>query len=1019
MARLILLALLWGMAGAALADPVSVIASAIVAFEGYTGWAAFAVFAGAGLINNSLARRRQAKMAAEQRAQYNASLQDRNVTVLSSESPWQVVYGNPAPLGGSIAAILTSGGRDEFSHLLVVFAAHPCQAIDEVYIDGVACGALDSSGWVTGGDFLEGATGTQETITESLTFNTSGVATASNPVSALVTIVNPAVDVTSGGIITGATASGATITLPVAPATPVTYEVTYGYNTSHGRVNIQKHLSPGGVDVSDAFIMARCPDKWGSTDLLSGYTYIWITLDKNFSRFQGGPPNITARLRGKNSIYDPRTGTRGYSNNPALCLADFIMSEPGFGATSAQLDMPALIAAANAADSKSFTADGAFQTNQDRETTKQQLEDSFGGSCHESGGVWRIMAGAWSTPVMSITSADVAAPIEIDQAGYTAKDRYNTVRGTFIDASGLGVGSDFTPWANAAYVAADGLSRIKDVQLHFTGAHQQTQDLARMQVERSRGGLSITLPGQMRLWPVQPGDRVSVTNAEFGWAAKTFRVTDWGFHPKAPVALKLVEDVAVYYDAAAIITQDAAPNTDLPNPYSVPLLADLSADSGTAQLIRQTDGTITSRVRVQWTASTNNYVAVGGQVQVQWREATSTAEGWTDAATVAGSASSVYLTGLPDGTAVLLRARFVNQLNITGPWTTIAHAVLGKSEPPSTPANVFVTSDLLVYFGKVTDFDVAGYLVRAVAGTTATWSRGLPLHDGVVTDSPWRIPGALYGVQTLMVAAIDTSGNVGGCGSYTLDFSQPSTANSVQSLDYRAGGFAGTITGASVSGGDLLADVQSSPDLYALDDLYAEANLYGALYKPMSWVSTSFVPLYGGGTVYLSTAMAGASPAVEYRIDGDTLVDLYSTADLYASADLYGAPGAWQPWPGSYSAQRMQGIQFRASIDGSAVQGGITAFIAYLAAQEAAQSFSQQAILAGGTRLDPAVGAPARKWITVRGVQITPITDGSGAIAGRVMDFSAALGPLTQLIDNTGAAVGGTATIDVKGLADV
>ncbi len=68
------------------------------------------------------------------------------------------------------------------------------------------------------------------------------------------------------------------------------------------RVHVSLHTSPGGVDTADAFLMAQCPAKWTADHKLSGITYAVVTLDLQLSRFQGGVPNITARLRGKKGV---------------------------------------------------------------------------------------------------------------------------------------------------------------------------------------------------------------------------------------------------------------------------------------------------------------------------------------------------------------------------------------------------------------------------------------------------------------------------------------------------------------------------------------------------------------------------------------------------------------------------------------------------------------------------------------------------------------------------------------------
>ena len=760
MARLNLLAAalaLMGISAPVLADPIAIVVALAPIFGGTT--AAFIatygltlLTVGYALISSNQAKRKQAAAAAAQRSQYNASLQDRNVTGLSAEASWQVVYGRPAPIGGSLAAIVSSGARDEFKHLVIVFAAHECESINEIYIDGEPVGALDANGDCTSGVFFEARN--DETFTETLIFSTAGFAQATRPVfSGVIGTVTDGEGNVSNYKLTN---SGNTLNVGTTFAVPTAIYCTYRIATGTSRVNIQKHTSLGGIDTVDAYLRSKAPAAWTVDDKFSGFTYAVVTLDQKLARFQGGPPNISARLFGK-KVYDFRNGVTSYSANPALCLADFLMSEPGYGVTLSQFDVSSVIAAANACAAQGFSCDGAFKTEQDRETTKQQIEDSFGGTCHMSGGVWRITPGAWTAPIMALTDADCAAPIQITQASYTSKERFNTVRGKYIDDEGLGVSTDFKPWQNPAHVVTDGFVKVKDIALPFTRFHQSAQDLARMLVERSRGGLTITYPGQMRLWPLQPGDRVSVTNAEFGWAAKTFRVTDWAFHPKSPVALTLVEDVAVYYDAAAVVTVDAAPNTNLRDPFVTQDLLGLSAASGTAQLLMQADGTVVTRILWAWTASTDNYVTTNGAVQRQWRLASAVDNNWNSLPDEQGDETNAYQMDAPDGALVLLRARFVNQLGILGAWATITHTVVGKTAPPS---NVGLPSYVLEGFGirirwpSITDADLNVYEIR-VDGSS--WETATFLTTTKSTNFLWATQKA--GTRKVWIKAIDLSRN--------------------------------------------------------------------------------------------------------------------------------------------------------------------------------------------------------------------------------------------------------------------
>jgi hypothetical protein len=189
----------------------------------------------------------------------------------------------------------------------------------------------------------------------------------------------------------------------------------------------------------------------------------------------------------------------------------------------------------------------------------------------------------------------------------------------------------------------------------------------------------------------------------------------------------------------------------------------------------------------------------------------------------------------------------------------------------------------------------------------------------------------------------------------------------------------------------------------------------------MQWVSTPFTPRYGGGTMTLSgiNALIGAGALVEYQIDGGVTNDIYALADVYAAADLYGASSNFQVWPGALDVGRMQSVVLRVTIAAGTTQGVISAFVANLALQEQTQSFTAFSVAAGGSRLTPGAGTPPLNFVTIRDVQMTAVVDGSGAMFGRQLDYSPALGSLVQGLDQTFTPVTGKFNISQKGLVDV
>lgn len=623
--------------GAANADVISGI-SAIVGLLGSGATAAW-VAVGLSIVSSAygnMQAKKQAKAAAARKlAEDVANIKERTTTILASDAPHTVIYGEPAPVGGAVVAVLTGGEYSHLKHVVMVLAAHPCEAVTDIQIDGVSIGALDANGYSSNPEFI---------VTDSESI---------------------------GGGVPG--------------------------------VNVQIHLSPNGVDTADAYMRANLDPwpaskgLWTEAHRLSGYTYIVVTLNLFVERFQGGLPTITANVKGK-KVYDPRTGATAYSRNPALCLADFLRSEEGYLASNDQIDQNALIVAANACDTAiynpatvaadrpnyggsvaRYTCDGMFRSDQDRDSTRQQLEDTMAGYSLESGGVWRILAGAWTTPVLSLTDNDLLAPITVVQTCNPGTARYNGARGTYVNLTRNGVSEDFKQYQNAVFRENDQKDKFLDLVLPFTTAHARTHQIARVLVEQSRGGFVLQVHPKMLAWHLQPGDRIVLTSALYGFANKPFRVQDWTYSMSSPLSFQVIEDEEAFYDTADEVLRDPSPNTNLPNPFLLPQPPlDLQVRSGQEQMVQQ-GGTLVIRARVSWSASVEDAVRRGGNVQVQWR--TTTPVGDWQSVTLPGTATETFLLGLEVHGEYQVRARFMTAY-ASSYWTMVTHTLQGASVKP-------------------------------------------------------------------------------------------------------------------------------------------------------------------------------------------------------------------------------------------------------------------------------------------------------------------------------------------------
>ena len=770
MARLILRALALLAGGAPVsAEPVTLaIGTWFATASAFTiASVAFTVLSTAVSVYGSIQAKKKARAAAQRAAEQEAAnLKDRTATLLTADSPWAVIYGQPAPVGGSLVATLTSGDADQYKHIVFILAAHECAGVDEIFIGGESVGPLDIAGYASGAGFqIDDGVPRVETHAFELVSLPQSEAEGGGMSPDGYWMLPVGLDAANFtlGFIRDQAGNSYGSAVQVVNSSPAGFgarslkgpigakgTIQYTVDGPGSALNIQIHLSPGGVDTADAFLRAARPDLWTVDHKLSGFTYLVVTLDLRLERFQGGVPEITARVRGK-KVYDYRTGQTVYSRNPALCLADFIRSEAGYKAGAEQIELDAVIGAANACDvavydpgivnvdpatygftTARYTCDGMFRSDQDRDATRQQIEDAMVGFSLESGGVWRIQAGAWSTPVLALGDDDMVMPTNVVQNGNNGTARYNGVKGTYVNATRLGVTEDFTPYVNPVFREQDVKDKFYETTLSFTGNHIRTQQISRVLVEQSRGGFVVQIYPKMFAWNLQPGDRVVLSSGFLGFSGKTFRVQDWTYQAGTPVALQCVEDIEAFYDQVDETRADATPNTSLPSPFLKPAPPlDLIVLSGESQMIQQ-DGVMIVRAKVQWAQSPDQYVRqFPNGVWIEWRAA-----GLDDAwqkVTLPGDSTEHYLLGLQVNRVYVIRVAFVTPY-ASSAWSVVSHELHGLEGPPDSVLGLDVRAELTGIFGYWTEpagIDLLGWSATQIRrGITWELAEANILFDG-------------------------------------------------------------------------------------------------------------------------------------------------------------------------------------------------------------------------------------------------------------------------------------------------
>lgn len=347
----------------------------------------------------------------------------------------------------------------------------------------------------------------------------------------------------------------------------------------------------------------------------------------------------------------------------------------------------------------------------------------------------------------------------------------------------------------------------------------------------------------------------------------------------------------------------------------------------------------------------------------------------------------------------------------------VNYSVAGLSAPPATVPWFHIDGNRLDW-GLVADVDLAGYLIRYHYGDNPSWGDAHPLHDGVVTEMPYVPQSLPQGPLTLMIRALDTSGNQSVASAVIrTQFGDVLVANVVETYDFQALGFPGVITGGAIAGGEIRSD---STSLFYGDDNanfyshYDSTVFYTSDYAALTYVTTLFGPslLATGSKLTLELDFNGSQRFIEYRVVGaDPMYGGLDTEAFYRADDtqFYSNDGDFVPWPGQIAAQPAL-YQFRFQAGLGDVQGRIGACRLVIDVPDVVERFNDVAVPVGGMRL------PITKdWNQIMNIQLTLQSDGGSAVQAKWIDKDAVLGPLIICTDSAGASVAGNVDAVLQG----
>lgn len=804
-----------------------------------------------------------------------------------------------------------------------------------------------------------------------------------------------------------------------------------------GFVQIKKSLGGEAAGVQPfPDLYAYTAGKWTSEHRQTGRAKIFVRLVWSVDLFPNGIPNITAVVKGR-KVYDPRSGLTVWSANAALCVADFITNEAiGLGAVYAdEIDEDALIAAANVCDETvgldaggteaRYTLNGAITASTSTREILGRMNTAHGGTVRFLGGRWGVYPAAYATPTVTLTADDMRAGLHV-MPRVSRRDLFNGVKGIYVSPGNSWQPSDFPAVTNATYLTEDQGERIwQEIDLPFTTSAATAQRIAKINLEKIRQQITVEWAGTLKCYQLQPGDTCLVTLSRYGWSAKVFEViastltheeTDDGAVLGCDLVLRETSSTVYDWAAGEETAVDPAPDSNLPDSFTVAAPVNVTAASGNDELIVAADGTVISRIRVAWDESENAFVTEGGRVFLQSKPAAESA--WQDAAPIDGSATGAYLGPVEDGTAYDIRVRFANALGVRSSWTQIAHTVLGKSAPPSD-VEVFTIAGSVVSWTPVEDVDVVGYRLKYNPGVASSWGDAIALHAGLVTESPFDLVVVPSGQVTMLLKAVDGSGNESQNPALIVtDLGDPAVANVVETFDLDADGYPGTITNGTRSGGDVVADSTT-----LMWKAVAAANWWADDSATLLWSVSTYAQMTYEDRVTITEALAGSVMTIETTVTGSPWALEYreNSAALWWSADastlrwgtdsgaLMWVTPDWLTWPGSLLVGNTL-IDLRITTGQGTTQGVISTLTVTVDAPDVVEDLNDVVIGGAGTRL-----VLTKDFSVVKTIQITVQNDGGSAITARIEDKNVALGPLVQTLDAAGSATSGLVDARVQG----
>lgn len=432
---------------------------------------------------------------------------------------------------------------------------------------------------------------------------------------------------------------------------------------------------------------------------LSGVAYIalrfkWVTGEN--TPWQG-IPIVKADVRGK-KVYSPTSGLIEWSDNPALCLRDYLLNDRyGKGLhvndindtlfSLAKFDYDNFTVtpySGGPADHPLFSLNAVIDTDEELFSNVQKILLNCRGFMPYIAGQYGLLVDQSSASVMTLTINEIIGGIEIQ--GVSKENKFNQVIAKFPDKN-LQYKTNQVVWPETGstthndLIAEDGGELLVDeVNLDFTTDIYAARDLARIFCLRSRKAVRAVVRATSEAMDLRPGDVVSITHPTPAWTDKPFQVEEISLGFNGEVELALLEyDTSIYaYETAP--EQNIYYKPTLPDPFTVATPTNLTVTENTTL---GEDGSTTAVITLSWDEVEDSLIE---RYEIQWKLDTDTEY---SSATAFNTEQKIILPKA--GETYDVRVRAVNSIGKFSAWVATTISTVGDTVAPGVPTAITVT----------------------------------------------------------------------------------------------------------------------------------------------------------------------------------------------------------------------------------------------------------------------------------------------------------------------------------------